>query len=130
MERIIPSNKLNLSIMDEKLSILNSDIEELYKKYVEKKKLRRIKEKSEQSLASRINFLIDEERKIRNQIENKIIKNQRCAKNRSVKILRAPEIDINSNSNRYNTIESNEESPRPVKNRLNNSRLRNKKESI
>ena len=29
MERIIPSKKLNLSIMDEKLSILNSDIEEL-----------------------------------------------------------------------------------------------------
>ena len=29
MERIKPSNKLNLSIMDEKLSILNSDIEKL-----------------------------------------------------------------------------------------------------
>ena len=128
MERIIPSKKLNLSIMDEKLSILNSDIEELYKKYVEKKKLRRRKEKSEQSLASRINFLIDEERKIRNQIENKIIKNQRCSKNRSVKYLRAPEININSSSNRYNTIESNDESPRPGKNRLNNSRLRNMKE--
>ena len=128
MERIIPSKKLNLSIMDEKLSILNSDIEELYKKYVEKKKLRRRKEKSEQSLASRINFLIDEERKIRNQIENKIIKNQRCSKNRSVKFLRAPEININSSSNRYNTIESNDESPRYGKNRLNNSRLRNMKE--
>ena len=128
MERIIPSKKLNLSIMDEKLSILNSDIEELYKKYVEKKKLRRRKEKSEQSLASRINFLIDEERKIRNQIENKIIKNQRCSKNRSVKYLRTPEININSSSNRYNTIESNDESPRPGKNRLNNSRLRNMKE--
>ena len=127
MERIKPSNKLNLSIMDEKLSILNSDIEELYKKYVEKKKLRQIKEKNEQTLSSRINFLIDEERKIKNQIENKIIKNPRCSKNRSVKYLRAPEINMNSSSIRYNTIESNDESPRPIKNRLNNSRYRNRK---
>ena len=110
MEKIKPSSKLNLSIMDEKLSLLNSDIEDLYKKYVEKKKLRRRKEKSEQSLASRINFLIDEERKIRNQIENKIIKNQRCPKNRSVKALRTPEIVTNSGTIRYNTIESNDDS--------------------
>ena len=124
MERIKPSKKLNLSIMDEKLSILNSDIEELYKKYVEKKKLRRRKEKSEQSLASRINFLIDEERKIRNQIENNLSKNHRCSKNWSVKMLRAPEI-INQYSMRYNTIESNDESPRHVKLRLNNSKKGN-----
>ena len=120
VEKIKSSSKLNLSIMDEKLSLLNSDIEDLYKKYVEKKKLRRRKEKSEQSLASRINFLIDEERKIRNQIENKIIKNHRCSKNRSVKALRTPEIVTNSGTIRYNTIESSDNnSPRNGKFRIN-----------
>lgn len=112
MKRINPSNKLNLSIMDEKLTLLNSDIEELYKKYIEKKSLRKRKEKSEQTLASRINFLIDEERKIRNQIENKLIKNHHCAKNRSVKILKTQEILTNSGTIRYSTIESYDNSPR------------------
>ena len=125
MERIKPSNKLNLSIMDEKLSILNSDIEELYKKYVEKKKLRRIREKSEKSLASRINFLIDEERKIRNQIENNLSKNHRCSKNWSVKMLRAPELITQYSNIRYNTIESNDESPNHAKLKINNSKKGN-----
>ena len=106
-------SKLNLSIMDEQLSILNSDIEELYKKYVEKKKIRRRKEKSEQSLVSRINFLIDEERKIRTQIENKLNKNKNCPKNRSVRVLKVPEITTYSGTTlRYNTIESSEDTPR------------------
>ena len=130
MKKIKPSNRFNLSIMDEKLSLLNSDIEELYKKYVEKKKLRRRKEKSEQSLASRINFLIDEERKIRTQIENKIIKNHHCSKNRSVKILRAPEIMTNSGTIRYNTIESSDNSPRNGKFRIYNFKNGNKKKYI
>ena len=34
MERIKPSKKINLLIMDEKLSLLDADIEELYKKYL------------------------------------------------------------------------------------------------
>ena len=88
------------------------------------------KKKIEQSLASRINFLIDEERKIRTQIENKIIKNHHCSKNRSVKILRAPEIMTNSGTIRYNTIESSDNSPRNGKFRIYNSKNGNKKKYI
>ena len=121
LENFNPSNKL--SRMDEKLSVLNSDIEELYKKYIQKKKLRRRKEKSEQSLVTRINFLIDEERKIRNQIENKVMKNQRCSKNWSVRSLRVPDIISHYGGNiSYLTIESSEESARPMKNSINNSK--------
>ena len=124
-ERVNPTSKLSLSIMNERLSLLNSDIEELYKKYIEKKKLRRKKEKNEQSLASRINFLIDEERKIRMSIENKIIKNY-CSKNRSVKVLKTPEINTNSGTIRYNTIESSEDS-QYIGKYNNNTTQRNKK---
>ena len=74
--KIITSKKQNLSKMNEKLTLLNSDIEDLYKKYAETKKIRQKKEKSEQNLASRINFLIDEERKIRTKIENKPTKKE------------------------------------------------------
>ena len=112
MERIKPSKKINLSIMDEKLSLLDADIEELYKKYLQGKKVRVRKEKSEQGLVSRINFLIDEERKIRNQIENNVINNDFCCKNRSVRELRAPEIDNISGSIRYNTLENIDDSPK------------------
>ena len=70
VDKMISTKKINLSKMDEKLSLLNSDIEDLYKKYAEKKKIRQKKEKNEQNLVSRINFLIDEERKIRTKIEN------------------------------------------------------------
>jgi hypothetical protein len=114
MDKVKITSKQNISIMDEKLSLLNSDIEELYKKYVEKKKIRRRKEKSEQSLVSRINFLIDEEKKIRSQIENKI---KQCSKNRSVRVLKPQEIMINSGTTmRYNTIESSEDTPRTAYN--------------
>ena len=109
-EKVNPSTKINLSLMDEKLSILNSDIEELYKKYLEKKRLRRRKEKCEQSLVSRINFLIDEERKIRNLIENRNIRNEFLNKNKSVKSIKVPEIFTNSGIMKYNTIESSEDS--------------------
>ena len=109
-EKINPSTKINLSLMDEKLSILNSDIEELYKKYLEKKRLRRRKEKSEQSLVSRINFLIDEERKIRSLIENRTIRNEFLSKNISVKSIKVPEILNNSSIMKYNTIESSDDS--------------------
>jgi hypothetical protein len=63
---------------------LNSDIEGLYKKYIEKKKIRKRKEKSERSLVSKIKFLIEEEKKIRNQIENKSGKKDYISKNKSV----------------------------------------------
>ena len=109
-EKVNPSTKINLSLMDEKLSILNSDIEELYKKYLEKKRLRRRKEKCEQSLVSRINFLIDEERKIRSLIENRNIRNEFLNKNKSVKSIKVPEIFTNSGIMKYNTIESSEDS--------------------
>ena len=125
-ERVNPTSKLSLSIMNERLSLLNSDIEELYKKYIEKKKLRRKKEKNEQSLVSRINFLIDEERKIRMSIENKIIKNY-CSKNRSVKVLKTPEINTNAGTIRYNTIESSEDSQYIGKYNNNNTTQDNKK---
>ena len=72
--------------MDKKLSLLNSNIEDLYKKYLEKKRIRRNHEKNEQSLVNHINFLIDEERKIRTQIENKSLKSSKIKK-KSIRIL-------------------------------------------
>ena len=88
VDKMISSKKINLSKMDEKLSLLNSDIEDLYKKYAETKKIRQKKEKSEQNLASRINFLIDEERKIRTKIENKPTKKEeKNIKMKSLQIL-------------------------------------------
>ena len=125
-EKINPSTKINLSLMDEKLSILNSDIEELYKKYMEKKRLRRHKEKSEQSLVSRINFLIDEERKIRSLIENRTIRNEFLCKNKSVKSIKVPEIFTNSNIMKYNTIESSEDSTLNRNNKFNNTTKENR----
>ena len=45
VDKMISSKKINLSKMDEKLSLLNSDIEDLYKKYAETKKIRQKKKK-------------------------------------------------------------------------------------
>ena len=91
VDKMISSKKINLSKMDEKLSLLNSDIEDLYKKYAETKKIRQKKEKSEQNLASRINFLIDEERKIRTKIENKPTKKEeKNIKMKSLQIFNTP----------------------------------------
>ena len=113
VDKMITSKKINLSKMDEKLSLLNSDIEDLYKKYAEKKKIRRKKEKSEQNLVSRINFLIDEERKIRTQIENKSLpKEENKIKIKSLKIFNSPEIITNTDILRYKTIESNDDNER------------------
>ena len=85
IEKINRSKRIKLSLMDEKLSILNSNIEELYKKYIEKKKIRKRKEKSELNLVSKIKFLIEEEKKIRNQLENKSAKKDFFSKNKSDK---------------------------------------------
>ena len=112
MERMTPIKKMNLSLMDEKLYLLNSDIEELYKKYTEEKNVHQRKEKSEQNLSSRIDFLIDEERKIKNEIEDNVIQNDLIIKNKSLKMLNSPEIDTNlqiSESNRCHTMENNGE---------------------
>ena len=108
VEKMTPLKKMSLTLMDEKLYLLNSDIEELYKKYAEEKNIHERKEKSERSIVNRIDFLIDEERKIRNQIESNVIHNDLVIKNRSLKMLKAPEIEANfetAKSIRYNTIE-------------------------
>ena len=123
MERMAPIKKMNLSLMDEKLYLLNSDIEELYKKYAEEKSIHQRKEKSEESLLSRIDFLIDEERKIKNKIENNIIQSDLIIKNRSLTLLKSPEIETNfetSESNRCYTMENNgEELPHVKKHKYN-----------
>ena len=125
MERMAPIKKMNLSLMDEKLYLLNSDIEELYKKYAEEKSIHQRKEKSEESLLSRIDFLIDEERKIKNKIENNVIQSDLIIKNRSLTLLKSPEIETNfetSESNRCYTMENNgEELPHMKKQKYNNS---------
>ena len=110
--KIISSKKNNLSKMNEKLSLLNSDIEDLYKKYAEKKKIRRKKEKSEQNLVSRINFLIDEERKIRTQIENNPIQKKNNNKSKSLKIFNYPDTITNIGTIGYKTIESSDDTNR------------------
>ena len=126
MERIKPTNKANLSIMDEKLYLLNTDIEELYKKYLETKKQRQNKEKNEQNLVTRINFLIDEERKIRNQIENNVIKNKNefYHKNRSVKTIKTSKAETNLEINK-NNIENSDDTQVGEKYKYNNSTKEN-----
>lgn len=109
IEKINRSKKIKLSLMDEKISILNSDIEELYKKYIEKKKLRKKKEKSELSLVSKIKFLIDEERKIRNQIKNKSFKKEHFSQNKSVKTFKIRQILTTSGTRKYNILENSED---------------------
>ena len=125
MEKMIPLKKMSLTLMDEKLYLLNSDIEELYRKYAEENNIHERKEKSERSIVNRIDFLIDEERKIRNQIENNVIHNDLVIKNRSLKMLKAPEIEANIEtlkSIRYNTIDkTGEKLPHKGKHRFNKS---------
>lgn len=65
------NEKLKIHI-DKKLLLINTDIQELYKKYNKKKKDRLSRENSEQSLVNRINQLIDEEKKLRTQIEQEL----------------------------------------------------------
>ena len=111
--KIITSKKQNLSKMNEKLTLLNSDIEDLYKKYAEKKKIRRNKEKSEQYLVSRINFLLEEERKIRTLIENnplqKINDNEQKI---TLKFSTLPGGITNTKTLKYKTIESIDDNQR------------------
>ena len=125
MEKMTPLKKISLTLMDEKLYLLNSDIEELYKKYAEENNIHERKEKSERSIVNRIDFLIDEERKIRNQIESNVIHSDFVIKNRSLKMLKAPEMETNletAKSIRYNTIEkTGEKLPHKGKLRFNNS---------
>ena len=125
MEKMIPLKKMSLTLMDEKLYLLNSDIEELYKKYAEENNIHERKEKSERSIVNRIDFLIDEERKIRNQIENNVIHNDLVIKNRSLKMLKAPEIENDfetAKSIRYHTIDkTGEKLPHKGKHRFNKS---------
>ena len=125
MERMTPIKKMNLSLMDEKLYLLNSDIEELYKKYAEEKNINQKREKSEESLLSRIDFLIDEERKIKNKIERNIIQSDLIIKNRSLTMLKSTEIETNfeiPESNRCYTMENKEkELPYMKKHKYNNS---------
>ena len=110
VDKMISTKKINISKMEQELSLLNSDIEDLYKKYAEKKKIRRNKEKSEQHLVSHINYLIDEERKIRTQIENNTIQkdNDNNKNNKSQKNYTSPESITNLGTIRYKTIESND----------------------
>jgi len=127
VDKMISSKKMNLSKMDEKLSLLNSDIEDLYKKYVKKKKIRRKKEKSEQNLVSRINFLIDEERKIRTIIENTPIqKDNNKLKNKSS----SPETITNPGTIRYKTIESSDGNHRSGIYRFKNISRKNEKKNL
>lgn len=63
--------KVSISSMDEQISKLDSDISELYKIYRETKKARIRKEKSEQNLINRINYLKSEEKKLNSQMMNK-----------------------------------------------------------
>ena len=109
IEKINRSKKIKLSLMDEKLSILNSNIEELYKKYIEKKKIRKRKEKSELNLVSKIKFLIEEEKKIRNQLENKSAKKDFFSKNKSDKSFRIRKTLTTSGTMIYNTLENSED---------------------
>jgi len=125
MEKMNSLKKISLTLMDEKLYLLNSDIEELYRKYAEENNIHERKEKSERSIINRIDFLIDEERKIRNQIENNVIHNDMVIKNKSLKMLKSPEIETNfeaAKSIRYNTIDkTTEKLTHKGKHRLNNS---------
>ena len=109
IEKINRSKKIKLSLMDEKISILNSNIEELYKKYIEKKKIRKRKEKSELNLVSKIKFLIEEEKKIRNQLENKSAKKDFFSKNKSDKSFKIRKTLTTSGTMIYNTLENSEE---------------------
>ena len=63
------NSKLIKDRMNEKLTTINSDIDELYKKYQLAKQERIDKEKSQKNLVNRINFLVDEEKKMSKKCE-------------------------------------------------------------
>ena len=59
----------SLSDFNSQISQMDSCIEDLYKKYINTKKQRQIKEQNEQNMINRINFLTSEEKKMRNELE-------------------------------------------------------------
>ena len=78
-----PKNKNDQEAIKERISTINSDIEELYKKYRLTKQERIDKEKSQKNLINRINFLADEEKKISKKCELQLQKINAITKNYS-----------------------------------------------
>ena len=78
-----PKNKQNSTAINERISNINSDIEELYKRYRLTRQERIDKEKSQKSLISRINFLTDEEKKLSKKCELQLQKINAIRKNYS-----------------------------------------------
>ena len=63
--RKVKGKKNNISKINEKMTKLDSDISELYKKYAQAKKERLSHEKNQKSIMNRIKYLEDEEKKMR-----------------------------------------------------------------
>ena len=89
-------HKNKISLIDKKITILDSDINKLYKKYANAKKERRNQEKNQLNIINRIKYLEDEERKMRlkceiqkqkiNSLSKKLAKNKtRRAKHKVAK---------------------------------------------
>jgi len=57
--------KNKILLMKEKINLLDSNIKELYKIYSVTRKERVVKEKNQQNIINRINYLVDEEKKMR-----------------------------------------------------------------
>ena len=62
--------KNNLSLIDKKITTIDSDIQQLYKKYSNAKKERQNQEKNQKTIINRIKYLEDEEKKIRQKCES------------------------------------------------------------
>ena len=62
--------KNNLSLIDKKITTVDSDIQQLYKKYSIAKKERQNQEKNQKTIINRIKYLEDEEKKIRLKCES------------------------------------------------------------
>ena len=66
--------KSNLSLIDQKLTVLDSDINRLYKKYSIAKKVRLNQEKEQINIINRIKYLEDEEKKMQLKCKHQIQK--------------------------------------------------------
>ena len=62
--------KNNLSLIDKKITTVDSDIQQLYKKYSIAKKERQNQEKNQKTIINRIKYLEDEEKKLRLKCES------------------------------------------------------------
>ena len=131
-----------LSRIKEKITLLDSNISELYKIYALTKKERVDKEKNEKIIINRINYLTDEEKKLRLKCEIQMKKIKLLSKNLSKsKILEnqdyfdkfslEPNFDIieNTNHNRSYILESknnliNTEKIKEIKNFSSNNNLK------